>query len=144
MSYITDGLWSFLCENSWWGEQWSPGTWRREKICWQDWLTLDQTFLIMNKSLPYNEFLELWTRTFKKTPPHGCGGGVGGFWRWLGPVKYPKIYISMQMTSSTCTRTSTSSWSLFCLTESTQCLIRQLECVWVRDSGLEGHRDLNL
>ena len=44
-------------------------------------LTLDQTFLIMNKSLPYKEFLELWTRTFKKTPPHGCGGGEGGFSR---------------------------------------------------------------
>ena len=34
-------------------------------------LTLDQTtFLILYKSLPYKEFRELWTRTFKRTPPH--------------------------------------------------------------------------
>ena len=65
-----------------------PGGERRSAD--KTYLTLDQSILVFNKSLPYKEFRELWSRIFKRTPPHRRTreNTISHIWTWGFSIKF--------------------------------------------------------
>ena len=69
----------------------APETGGERRSADKTYLTLEQsTFLVFNKSLPYKEFRELWSRTFKRTPPHRRTreNTISHIWTWGFSIKF--------------------------------------------------------
>ena len=68
----------------------APETGGERRSADKTYLTLDQSILVFNKSLPYKEFRELWSRIFKRTPPHRRTreNTISHIWTWGFSIKF--------------------------------------------------------